>query len=360
MEMSRVYAYATRLKLVLRGLLVLSGLVLGLGTARATTFLELQSTCLGNGWFQYEMSVFNDLFFSEADITQLQISFTNEIDQIPGTNNWVNNAWGNNYSSWTFGSGYPARPYVETFLIRSSQTAYKLATTIPNQALVLLSLYCTGINPLTAGACLNIVGFARMPCLVPCSPEEADGSPTNFVYVLKLLPDVAINSLIQSNGVILGVDFSWDYDSTFLLQGSTDFNQWTNIAYIWSESPETIWTTNASLGEYGQYFRVALVAEGHATNLPPLSAALTPAPKTLAKVGVTANAPSVTGCQADNDRMLVSIASQPGQTCEVRALDSHLVVQQTQQITPSGTSATAIFDAASLPNPVFFQVVSVQ
>jgi len=355
--MSRTCANATGLRLVLRGLLVLLGL--GLGTVRATTFLELQSTYLGNGWFQYQMSVFDDPFFSEADITQLQITFTNQIDHSSGAPDWVNSAWGDNYSSWSFNPGYPARPYEETFLIRSSQTNYKLAATNPRRATVLFSLYCTALNPM-AGTSQNIVGFARMPCLIPCPPEEADGSPTNFVYVLKLLPDVAINSLIQSNGEIHGVDFSWDYDSTFLLQGTSDFNNWTNIAYIWSQSPETVWTTNLSLSDYGQFFRVALVAEGHMTNLPPLSAALTQASKTIAKAGNTAPGPSVTGCQADNDRMLVSIASQPGQTCEVRALDSHLAVSQTQQITSQGTSATAIFDAASLPDPVFFQVVTVQ
>ena len=109
-----------------RGWLLLVALFwLGLETAGATTFLQLQSTCLGGGWFQYQMKVFDDPFFVEADIVQLQIGFTNEIDHSTSPADWTNSDWGISdygypYSDWSFSSSSPPRPYEETFLIRSS------------------------------------------------------------------------------------------------------------------------------------------------------------------------------------------------------------------------------------------------
>jgi hypothetical protein len=53
---------------------------LGLDTSFGTTFLQFDSTSLGDGWFQYHMQVADDPFFTEADIISLNINFTNQID----------------------------------------------------------------------------------------------------------------------------------------------------------------------------------------------------------------------------------------------------------------------------------------
>ncbi|MGA3163080.1 MAG: hypothetical protein ABSD77_02620 [Verrucomicrobiota bacterium] len=328
-------------------------------TVNATTFLRLQSTYLGDGWFQYEMDVLNDPFFSEADITDLRITSSNEIDHSTDSTNWVNYNWDNSSSYWHFNSSYPTRPYEETFLVRSSETSYKLGVFTNLQgAIFFLSLYGSDFAPTNFSK--NIVGYAWVPCLIPCSPEEADNSPTNFVYDLKLLPDIEINQLIQTNGEFHGVDFTWDDESTFVLQGTADFLNWTNIAYIWSYPPETVWTTNISLGDYGQFFRIALVAGGHSSSLPPLSSSLVLAPKTLAKANVASTTPRVTSCKPADSNVVVSLATKPNQPVQVQAIDAHGTVYQTQLITPQGTSATVNFTTVGLPNPVFFQVVPVQ
>lgn len=341
-----------------RPLLLLLAL-LGCGTAKATTFLTLQSTYLGNGWFQYQMNVLNDPFFTKANITGLGINFTNQIDQVDGTNGWSYQET----NGWEFTNGYPARPYSETFLIRSSATSYRLGlATNVDGAIVLMSLVLTEMYPGIAEGFIsgNIVGYAMMPCLVPCDAAEADGSPTNFTYVLKLLPDVSINQLIQTNGNIYGVDFTWDSDSTFLLQGSTDLNNWTNTAYIWSYPTETVWTTNTPLNDYGQFFRVSLIADGHATNLPPLASAFTMASKTKAKANMSSTTLRVIGSQFVNGKFLVNVATQSGQMVLVQAVNSRGTICQSQQVTAKATSATATFDVGNLPNPVFFNAVAVQ
>ena len=329
-----------------------------LGTAKATTFLTLQSTYLGDGWFQYQMNVMNDPFFTMVDIGGFEVSFTNEIDQSTSSTNYAYNGSDGSYAGWALTNWPPTgRPYTETFLLRSSETSWKLQTDNPNPSGP-GAIIDGGLSWNEAIAPSELNGglfFAGMACLVPCSPEEADGSPTNYTYVLKLVPDVALNGLIQTNGNVFGVDFTWNYDSTFLLQGSTDLNDWTNIAYIWSYPPETVWTTNTPLNNYGQFFRVELVADGYSTNLPPLASALATTPRI--KSAVSPASPAVTGSKFVNGRILVNVAKQSGQTVSVEALDSHGTVCGTQSVVVQGTSSTVSFDATKLPNPAFFKVV---
>lgn len=335
---------------------LLGTLWLGLATANATTFLQFQSTYLGGGWFQYQLNVLNDPFFTEADVVGFSVNFTNQIDRGALPTGWTD---GSGNANWTTTNSYPLRPYELTFLVRSSETSYRLGlATNLDGAIILVSLWLADFNPLPIISG-NIVGFAMMPCLVPCSPAEADGSPTNLVYDLKLLPDITINRLIQNDGEIYGVDFTWTNSSTFVLQGSTNLNAWTNIAYVWSWPPETIWTTNTPLNAYGQFFRVALVANGHTTNLPPLTASLSLTSRSVAKASLPTAMPRVTGCQIAGGNVEVNVATQPGQIVQVQAMDARGTVRQIQPVTATGGSATVSFNPASLPSPVYFQAVAV-
>ncbi len=334
-----------------RFILICLCLCLATGVARATTFLTLQSTYLGNGWFRYQMEVMNDPFFAEAAITGLNIPFTNQIDQVAGTNGWSYQS-GN---GWEFTNGYPARPYSETFLVRSSATSYRLAPmTNWNGAVVLMSLALNDVFPGFAGGVFsqNIVGLASLPCLVPCRPEEADGSPTNFVFNLKLVPDVNLNQLIQTNGDIYGVDFAWNLPATFLLLGSSDFKTWANISYLWSDPPETVWTTNAPLTSFGNFFRVELVADGHQTKLPPLNGAAL-APRAVAKGNIMPA--RITGCKLVGDKIEVSVSGPSAQSMQVQAMSSRGIILQSQTVLPLTSPVTVNFDVAGLPQAVLFQ-----
>ncbi|MEI9959813.1 MAG: hypothetical protein WDM76_01400 [Limisphaerales bacterium] len=90
-------------------------------------------------------------------------------------------------------------------MIRSSETTYKLETNIFNgDAIVQLSLNVASIYPgiLKGGGVFSPTWLAAPTYRVWCRAdrEEADQSPTNFVYDLKLAPDVVIKQLIQTNG----------------------------------------------------------------------------------------------------------------------------------------------------------------
>jgi len=353
---------------MLRHLLWLLAALLGLGwgTASATTFLEFQSTYLGSGSFQYTMKMMKDPYVTQAGFYGLYLSFTNIINQSTSSTNWSYDGTNNESPPWVSWSsdGDPLNPpYTNTFLAQSSESSYRLGiltnsdgTPTGNGAIITLWLAVNDLFPGSSG----LVGYAWLPCLVPCSPDQADNSPTNFVFDLVLVPDIQINRLIQTNGVVCGVDFTYNYQSTLLLQASTDLNNWTNVAYIWTTPPETMWTTNVSLGNYGQFFRLELVAGEYTTNLPPLSSALALAPGTAAKADATTTTAKVTNVRLVRGKVMVTVAAKPGQTLQVQAADSLGTVRQTQQTTAQGTSATVGFDAASLPNPTYFRVTPIQ
>jgi len=86
--------------------------LLGLENSFATTFLQFDSTYLGDGWFQYHMQMMDDPFFTEADITALQINFTNQIDSSTSSQDgWTNTSSDFNSSTWDFSQNIPSRPY---------------------------------------------------------------------------------------------------------------------------------------------------------------------------------------------------------------------------------------------------------
>ncbi|MEI9959814.1 MAG: hypothetical protein WDM76_01405 [Limisphaerales bacterium] len=68
--------------------------------------------------------------------------------------------------------------------------------------------------------------------------------------------------------------------------------------------------------------------------------------------------PVITSCRLTGGDVVVGFTtSGMGYSYFVQALDSSLTVRQSQQVITSAPSATASFDPASLPNPVFFRVV---
>jgi hypothetical protein len=342
-------------------MVLIAGSMMVLRCSLATTFLEFDSSYLGDGWFQYRMQVMNDPFFSAVTIPQLYFHFTNQIDGTASSSDWTNSSDGGSVSDWYSDLNNPSRPYQNVFLMRSAQTSYRLASFdhTNSAATAILELSYRDFAPYYISGQASVFGYANLPGLIPCDPEAADGSPTNYSFALKLLPDISIQQLFQSNGVVNGIKFSWDYESTLLLQGSADMKSWTNIAYLWSYPPETTWTTNISLTAFGNFFRVELVANGQGTNLPPLNMAGVQNRSVKEKNSLVIAATSrVLGCQVAQGRIAVSVATQPNQSYVVKAVDSHQRVQATQTITATGSSAVAYFDAAGLAAQIYFQVAA--
>jgi hypothetical protein len=349
----RSVAFLRRMAAALARVLVIL-LSLEAGTGFATTFLQLDSTYLGDGWFQYRLRVMKDPFFSEAYVTKFAPSFTGQVDCQAGPQNWTN-TFAAGASTWLPVERPLDRPNEQVFLMRSAAKSYQMGSFFLN-----LSLYPqAAICPL-GDASKNIWYFGTFPCLVPGASEQEAGPSPTFSYVLKLLPDISIQRLLQTNGAVQGVDFTWAYSSTFLLQASTDLAHWTNVSYLWSSPPETLWMADSPLSPLGQFFRLELVANGLVTNLPPLSLGAMAAIPLGAKGQIPAPAatPRIVDCQVTQGRVAVSLMVEPNQACAVEALDSLHRVRAIRQVTASTNSATVFFEAQTLPSPVFFQVSS--
>jgi hypothetical protein len=343
------------MKAGLKTCLLVAFIFLFAGAAMATTSFQLQSTYLGDGLFEYQLNAFNDPFFVQSALVTAQTGFTNEDYPGPASVNWNQESYDNLYSTWGFSGSAPSAPYGVSWQIQGGQTSYKLVTNnFIGGTILQLSVMFSGIYPgISSGGGVfsqNILGCVSLPSLVPCSPDEAGSSPTNFVYTLRLAPDITINHLIQTNGQISGIDFNWSSAATFMLQGTSDFQNWTNVAVVWSYPPETAWTTNVSLNQFGSCFRLMLMSDGHVTNGASLNLGGTVSPNLPMQPAL------VNSCKMVGTNVAVNASITPGGGYLLQAMDSGFVVRQSIPFSSPTSSATVNFNPATLPNPVYFRV----
>ena len=283
--------------------------------------VAFESTYLGDGWFEYSVVTTDDPFFLFLDITGAGVRFGPAVEGGPTPAQWTNLVH-TNYISWSFegtGLGDQTRPYRASFRLRSAHTNYMRAS---GAGIVLMSLAIVGgYHGHLASA--NIVGYWIPDALVPCPPEEADGSATNLVQwspMINGLPEPRLVSLIQSGDEHVGLAFEYPEPSTVRLEGTRDFRSWSNVAYIHGAPGATAWTTNVSLSNYGDFFRLRLVAEGHATNMPPLNESGPLIAQSKAKRGF---APKLSGVPVMGE-MDITMANTFGGTYAITPLDSTL------------------------------------
>ena len=101
----------------------------------------------------------------------------------------------------------------------------------------------------------NIAGYAMLPALVPCDPDESDGSPLTMFSGYEAFPDPQV--------VELGSDFlrySWPNTNTVVIKASHDLQSWSNLAHTIGYGGTTTWSAAQSMDTLGRYFRVGLVA----------------------------------------------------------------------------------------------------
>ena len=237
------------------------------GSARARHQVELESTYLGDGWFRYQLRSVDDPFFLFFDLGHLSVVFPGHTEFGPVPAGWMGqftNSAAGPYITWSFTNcDYVAcqtRPYEAIFLARSEQQHFKRA----HDALFTMSFSMRGGYHGNLST-VNTVGYARIHALVPCPPEEADSSPTNLVerFTVIQLPDVQIDSLTRVSNEVIGLTFTYSEDSTVQLQATRNFQNWTNVTFLYGNSGTTTWTSGGPLNAYGDFFRLLLAAEGH-------------------------------------------------------------------------------------------------
>lgn len=246
------------------GLISLAIVRTGLSGANySQPFVSCQSTYLGSGWFQYEVTIHNDPFFQALESPSFTPRyFTNFLALGSTPANWGSATNATSISwSYTTNSAVP-RPYNVTFLAQSTNTTFK-----EGELLFAFSVYPQ--TPFVSSPVfpVNIAGVVDVSGLVPCAPGDEDGSPSSLYSSMGLTPDIKIDDFLVVSNRLTGLLFSWDYESTMIILASDDFQSWTNVSYALGYTGQTTWTSSVPLDVYGKYFRINLFATEHRPEL---------------------------------------------------------------------------------------------
>jgi hypothetical protein len=247
---------AQRNKGGLKWLLLVSVLLLGGGTVRAADFLRMESSYLGDGWFQYRVTLVEDPFYEAASIGAISVSFPGRTEYGEDPTHWSSSAAVADEANW---SAEPqqsqARPYERTFLARSSHTTFKTV----DQA-VKFVVVATPQTRLQTAQVQEVAVILRLRGVVPCPPGDADGSEAVQSSSAALREDLRLTSLVMENGAPISISYEWTYDSTVSLEASFDLKSWTPVATIQGEDGVTTWNATTPLENAGHFYRLVLIA----------------------------------------------------------------------------------------------------
>jgi hypothetical protein len=216
----------------------------------ARDVFELESRATEDGWFHYRLRTLEDPFFTEIHIPAIGPWFTNYITSI------LPERWTNIHNGSWNGIAYDEttpQPRLNeiNFSVQSTEQHFR-------EGKVTVIIVLQSFDPTFNGG-----GYINMKALVPCGPDEASGGNPKMVTRAQLVPDVILDELIVTNGLVYGVTFSWDGESTVQIEGSHDFGTWTPIARLHGYPGQTTWHTNVALNGFGNFFRLSLLSARH-------------------------------------------------------------------------------------------------
>jgi hypothetical protein len=331
-----------RFKIGIRFVILVVASMAGLSVGLGRDLLELESRFMGNGRFDYRLRTLEDPFFAGVGIGVLAPNpFTNYLSNTLPLH-WTNFMSGEVWNGILYdGSGPQARINEVSFSVYSSSFSFKRTQ----------YGFFTGIQ-LTLADCLGgetFGGYINLPCLIPCAPEEADNSPDDLIARAELIPDLKMNELILTNGSVHGLRFTWNMPSTVELQGSHDLAQWTAVARLYGDSPQTTWITNASLNSFGEFFRLRLITNSHPSSA--LVSTMSPSqPQRLPERVI------VNHFGGDDKAVTVGFTSVSNLVYEVDHCEAVGRVIETKRVTATSAFTTADFDMTEPRRMGFFKV----
>lgn len=234
----------------------------------ASEAYSVRSVYLGDGWFQYDVTMYEDPFFQEASLEGVGLIFGNFTDLGESPTNWTSGIY-QGQVGWNYSTIAPAqvRPYSISFFAHSSNTTFKTGKLVVVGSLVANNnLYSTNYSNYEVYS-PNMVFFTKLKALGPCLPEEADGSATSIYDSMEMIPDLRIDQIEMISNLPYGLTFSWETPCTVQIQASTNLTSWTAITNVLGNPPSTTWTSPAPLWTYGNYFKLRLMATEHRPDL---------------------------------------------------------------------------------------------
>jgi hypothetical protein len=300
----------------------------------ATTFLQIESAYLGDGLFSYRLNLLNDPFVGEALVNSFGFTVTNLATTGAPPTDWTNSV---TQIDWNYAltNRWQDRPYERTFYAYSNERTYRFAT---YGCVITFSLYPREITDgqwfYTSG---DIVGYAQLPCLVPCPPDQADSSPPDYEYDWKIVPDIQMGPLILTNGRPFGINYYWPASGLVEVQSTFDFQNWSPVTRINGTSGTNTWTTNSPIDASGSNFRVQLISGN-------LFGSTVLTKPTVSNLRCTPNGRTVT--------IDFTATTDGPYLVEARTLQHQVIASKTAIVTAG--KGTASFTSDGLPTPVTF------
>lgn len=243
---------------------VMALLALSIGRLFAGEALSARSTYLGNGWFQYDVTLHHDPYFKTASLEGVVVDFTNCTEFGDDPLDW-SNAYDQAHAAWAYSTNAPTqtRPYSVSFLVHSTNTTFKANP----MGLILAGSLVPQDHLVSSFLAENMVYLCKFNTLIPCRPEDADGSATSIYASAEMVPDVRVDSLYMISNEPYGLTFSWPTSCTVQIQAQTNFSNWIPVTNALGYPPSTTWTSPVPLQAYGNHFRIRLLATEHRPDL---------------------------------------------------------------------------------------------
>jgi hypothetical protein len=302
---------------------------IGVSAGLGRDYVEVESRYIGNGTFQYTLRTLEDPFIAQIGFAALfPYPFTNYLSSVTPPH-WTNYFYQGQWTGIAYDASGPQPRFNEiSFSATSTSTYFKRRQYGFETFFAVILADCLGGQ--------YIAGYRNLDCLIPCSAEEADGSATQMISRAELLPDLIINELILTNGEVHGLRFTWDEPSTVELQGSHDLAEWTAVARIYGDPPQTTWVTNAALNSFGDFFRLRLISASQSQRSP--------------------ERVIVNHIGGEGKTVTIGFASVSNMVYEVDRCESVGRVIETKRVTATGVFTTAVFEKTAPRRMGFFKV----
>ena len=224
--------------------------------AGAADFLQVESSYIGDGWFQYRVKLEKDAYYEGAQIGALSVPCAGRTEYGVDPTDWSSNSSVADQAFWSFDTmQVQGRPYERTFLVRSSHTTFKTV-----DLSIQVTYVATPKTQLQTSQVTQIAGVMNLRGVIPCPPGEADASAVSFMEAVALRDDVRISSIVIENGVPTQLTYNWTFDSTVALEASFDLETWTHVATISGDAGMTQWDVTVPIQNLGQFYRLTLLA----------------------------------------------------------------------------------------------------
>jgi thiosulfate/3-mercaptopyruvate sulfurtransferase len=238
------------------GFLATISLSLSFCLSHAGNLVTLESQSLGEGTFEYRLSCNPQPYLERSGLSNFSLSF-------PGFDGVVQEP-----ANWERAPGFPTPPQAEAFLqwfhnrtnrddlpyqcafrLRSQKSSFRLGTC---QVTNLLHWY-DWAQP--QGYRTNVKECLTLKCLVPCDPEQSDGSPSLYQDSASAFPEINISECYLSAPQVLRLGIRARPGLPLCIESTETLNIWHRVGFLAASGLITPWTTNTTGAGPSQFYR---------------------------------------------------------------------------------------------------------